>query len=143
MISKWVRGHFFSLSRRNARRRTLILTGHVPSITAAFIFLISEYNSVSHPGSVFCVILICCVCIFTCISLSWGSRHCVPSKHLYDIITPNAAVRIIVLRACNLTTIIVRTGTFNLVTNLMHLFIKSYHHSHLKLHTLKMSMIRN
>jgi hypothetical protein len=29
------------------------------------------------------------------------------------------------------------------ITNLMHLFIKSYQHSHLKLHMLKMSMIHN
>jgi hypothetical protein len=29
------------------------------------------------------------------------------------------------------------------ITNLMHLLIKSYHHSHLKLHTLKMSVMHN
>jgi hypothetical protein len=31
--------------------------------------------------------------------------------------------------------------TFSLITNFMHLFIKNYHHSHLKLHTLKMSVM--
>jgi hypothetical protein len=29
------------------------------------------------------------------------------------------------------------------ITNHMHLFIKNYHHSHLKLHTLRMSMMHN
>jgi hypothetical protein len=33
--------------------------------------------------------------------------------------------------------------TFNSITNLMHLFIKNYHNSHLKPHTLKMSVMHN
>jgi hypothetical protein len=96
-LSKWNRGHFFSLSRRNARRRTFILTGHVPSITAAFICPKLEYESVSHPGKVFHVILICYAYIFTNISLPWRWRHCTSPKHLHIIITHNVTVRIIVV----------------------------------------------
>jgi hypothetical protein len=36
----------------------------------------------------------------------------------------------------------VHVSTFNFITNFMHLFIKNYHHSHLKLHTLKMSVMQ-
>jgi hypothetical protein len=32
---------------------------------------------------------------------------------------------------------------FSFITNLMHLFIKHYHNSHLKLHTLKISVMHN
>jgi hypothetical protein len=40
--------------------------------------------------------------------------------------------------------IIIKTANHLIsITNLMHLFIKSYHHSHLKLHMLKMSVMHN
>jgi hypothetical protein len=37
----------------------------------------------------------------------------------------------------------VHVVTFNFITNLMHLFIKNYHNSHLKFHTLKISVMHN
>ena len=111
-ISKWVRGHFFSLSRRNARRRTVILIGHVPSTTAASIhpsqigiqICQPSWQSISRHLDLLCS-------YFHKRFLPWRLRHCMPSKHLYCFTTHNATVRIVV-RAWNLTTIILRTGYY-------------------------------
>lgn len=94
-------GHFFSLPQRNAHRKTLILTGHIRSITAALICpqIVIEISSVricSHLVNRFSSSSSVMFAFSQTFPLPWIWRHYVPSKHLHGMFTHNATVRIVV-----------------------------------------------